>query len=56
MEVRIIVELLVEYSKKIGYDIIAEYVSDRQVQNTVKSLGIKYSQGYFIGKPTSDII
>lgn len=56
MEVRIIVELLVEYSKKIGCDIIAEYVSDRQVQNTVKSLGIKYSQGYFIGKPTRDII
>lgn len=55
-EVRIIVELLVEYSQKIGCEIIAEYVSDKNIQEMVKALKITYSQGYFIGKPSNQII
>ena len=56
IEVKIIVELLVEYSKKIGCEIIAEYVSDEDVQKMVKDLNINYSQGYYIGKPISNIL
>ncbi len=56
IEVKIIVELLVEYSKKIGCEIIAEYVSDEDVQKMAKDLNINYSQGYYIGKPISNIL
>jgi len=55
-EVRIIVELLVEYSQKIGCEIVAEYVSDKDIQEMVKKLNITYSQGYYIGKPSNKIV
>jgi len=35
---------------------IAEYVEDENIFMYLKSIGIDYSQGYYIGKPQSDII
>ncbi|MFY9142573.1 EAL domain-containing protein [Sulfuricurvum sp.] len=48
---RLIVETIVEFSKKIGAKTIAEFVTDEKVYEVVKELGIDYSQGYFTGKP-----
>lgn len=48
---RVIVETIVDFAKKIGTQTIAEYVSDEATFNTVKKLGINYSQGYYTGKP-----
>jgi len=30
---------------------VAEFVSDEELYNAVKELGIRYVQGYHIGKP-----
>ncbi|MEY4504032.1 MAG: hypothetical protein RL154_324 [Pseudomonadota bacterium] len=48
---RIIVETIVDFAKKINAKTIAEYVSDEEIYNVVKALGVDYSQGYYTGKP-----
>ena len=50
---RIIVETIIDFAKKIDAKTIAEFVSDEVIYNTIKELGVDYSQGYFTGKPTS---
>ncbi|MFA5214510.1 EAL domain-containing protein [Sulfuricurvum sp.] len=47
----IIVETIVSFAQKVGAKTIAEFVSDEDIYNAVKQLGIDYSQGYFTGKP-----
>lgn len=47
----IIIETIVDFSKKIGAKTIAEYVSDEAIFDKVKSLGVDFSQGYYTGKP-----
>ncbi len=48
---RKMIESMVYFSKNIGFPLIAEYVSSKDIFDLVCSLGIKYSQGYLIGKP-----
>ena len=48
---RIIVENIVSFSRKMGIKTIAEYVHSRQIYDIVRSLGIDYSQGFFLGRP-----
>jgi diguanylate cyclase (GGDEF)-like protein len=48
---RIIVENIVNFSRKMGIKTIAEYVHSRKIFDIVKSLGIDYSQGFFLGEP-----
>lgn len=50
---RIIVETIIDFAQKIDAKTIAEFVADEVIYNTVKELGVDYSQGYFTGKPTS---
>jgi len=47
----IIVETIVDFSRKIGAKTIAEFVSDEAIFDTLKTLGVDYSQGYYTGKP-----
>lgn len=48
---RLIVETIVDFAYKIGTKTIAEFVSDEQIYEIVKKIGINYSQGFFTGKP-----
>lgn len=50
-----IVESIVFLCKKSGIDVVAEFVHSKEVQDRVLSLGIKYSQGYYIGEPKQTI-
>ncbi len=52
---KIITEAIIAFSKKLGCKTIVEYVHNQKIQNIVKELGANYSQGYHIGKPTSEI-
>lgn len=52
----IIVEAVVHLCKKSNIKMIAEFVHSLEVQQKVVELGIEYSQGYFIGKPTDKIL
>jgi diguanylate cyclase (GGDEF)-like protein len=48
---RIIVENIVSFSRKMGIKTIAEYVHSKKIYDIVRSLGIDYSQGFFLGEP-----
>jgi EAL domain-containing protein (putative c-di-GMP-specific phosphodiesterase class I) len=48
---RILVENIVNFSRKLGIKTIAEYVHSSQIYNIVRTLGIDYSQGFYLGEP-----
>lgn len=48
---RAIVETIVDFSKKLNIKTIAEFVHSEAVLQTVKEIGVDFSQGYLIGKP-----
>ncbi len=50
-----IVETIKSFADKQGYKTVAEFVSSGEIFEKVKSLGIDYSQGYYIGKPQLEI-
>ena len=43
---------IVLFSKQQNIKIVAEFVSDFKTLRYVKNIGIDFSQGYHIGKPT----
>jgi EAL domain-containing protein (putative c-di-GMP-specific phosphodiesterase class I) len=53
---QIIVETIVSFAKKMNIKTIAEYVHSSTILSIVKSMGIDYSQGYYIDKPKPDIL
>lgn len=46
-----IVNVITDISKRLDIEVIAEFVSDEKIFETVRELGINYSQGYYISKP-----
>ena len=52
---KIIVENIVEFSRKIGVETVAEYVDSQQLQDLVSEMGINYSQGFHIGSPSAHV-
>ena len=52
---KIIVENIVDFSKKIGAQTVAEYVDSKELHELVKEMGINYSQGFYIGRPEAEI-
>ncbi len=54
-QIAIVVESIINSSKKLGLKTIAEYVHSKSVMDKVKELGVDYVQGYYIDKPLSDV-
>lgn len=52
----IVTELIVDFAKKLGKKVIAEFIDKPEVQAVVEELGIDYSQGYLFSKPSRDLI
>ena len=52
----ILVQTIVDFSKKIGIKTIAEFVHSESVYKKVKELGIDYAQGYYIGEPSPNLV
>lgn len=52
---RIITETIVAFCRKMGIFTVAEFVHTREVYELVKTLGIDFSQGYFLGEPIEKI-
>ena len=52
-KVFLMVKGIIEYAKNTGIKTIAEYVSSKEIADTVKSLGVDYLQGYYYGEPKS---
>jgi diguanylate cyclase (GGDEF)-like protein len=51
----LVVKTIVEFARHLHVKTIAEYVHSSTVLSKVKSLGIDYSQGYYIDKPHPEI-
>ncbi|MBA1437730.1 MAG: EAL domain-containing protein [Epsilonproteobacteria bacterium] len=47
----LIVETIVEFCKKSGVKVIAEYIHSEAVLHRIEQMGIEYAQGYCIGAP-----
>jgi EAL domain-containing protein (putative c-di-GMP-specific phosphodiesterase class I) len=45
------VKAIVELSKGLGLDTVAEYVETQEIAAAVRKLGVDYAQGYAYGKP-----
>jgi PAS domain S-box-containing protein/diguanylate cyclase (GGDEF)-like protein len=52
----IITEAIISFSKKLGRKTITEYVHSEEVYKIVKALGADYSQGYYFGEPSPNIL
>ena len=47
----IVVSSIHQTAKALSIKTVAEYVSNDNIFNTVKSIGIDFAQGYQVGKP-----
>jgi diguanylate cyclase (GGDEF)-like protein len=48
---KVVLSSICALAKKQGYEVIAEFISDKELYEEVKKLGIRYVQGYYLGKP-----
>ncbi|MEZ0323516.1 MAG: EAL domain-containing protein [Hydrogenothermaceae bacterium] len=46
-----VVEMIVQFCKKMRITVIAEFVENESILETLKILGIEYGQGYYFSKP-----
>jgi diguanylate cyclase (GGDEF)-like protein/PAS domain S-box-containing protein len=52
---QLFVKALVDVARGMGMRTIAEFVENEQVYQRVRSLGVDYVQGYYIGKPQTQL-
>ncbi len=48
---QIISQTIVDFSKRLNIKTVAEYVHSKEVYDMVKSFGVDYSQGFYLGEP-----
>ncbi|MGM0519406.1 MAG: EAL domain-containing protein [Campylobacterota bacterium] len=48
---QMVTETIVDFAKKMGMETVAEFIHSQNVYDMVKTMGIDYSQGYFLGEP-----
>lgn len=53
---RDIVRSIVSYAKKVNMKTVAEFISDANLANEAKMMGIDYLQGYYIGRPEKTVL
>lgn len=46
-----IIKAIVELSRTLGIKCVAEFVSSKEIFDTIKSLGVDFAQGYYFGEP-----
>lgn len=48
---RVFLERMVDLSRQLGMETVAEWITDAETANTVSATGIDYLQGYYFGEP-----
>jgi len=48
---KVMVETIVGLAKKLNIETIAEFVSSKEILETIKELNVDYAQGFYTGKP-----
>lgn len=52
---RILVEAIIQFAKRLGISLIAEYVHSEELFHVLYELGIDEFQGFYFGQPVADI-
>ncbi len=52
----LLIQSIIFLCAKLDIKTIAEYVENKDIQDLLTELGIDYSQGYYIAKPSGDLI
>jgi len=52
---QMVVETIIEFSKKMGIKTIAEFVHSKDVYDKLLELDVDYAQGYYLGVPSKEI-
>jgi len=47
-----IVENMAKLLQRLSIEVVAEFVENREVAKVLKNAGIRYGQGYYLGKPS----
>lgn len=55
VQARVLVKSIVDFAKSMHIKTVAEFVHSKDVLDTVKRLGVDYAQGFYLGKPSSDV-
>jgi EAL domain-containing protein (putative c-di-GMP-specific phosphodiesterase class I) len=51
-----VTETIVDFANKVGVKTVAEFVSDKDIFLKINTLGISFSQGYYVSKPMENIV
>jgi len=51
----LLVKTIVDFAKKVGIKVVAEFVETEEIFEKLKELGVDYFQGYLFSPPTRDI-
>lgn len=49
---RYLLQTIIDFAGRQGYNVVAEFVSSEEILAEIKKFGIKYAQGFLLGKPT----
>lgn len=52
----LVTRAIIELSHSLNAEVIAEFVSEKAIQDKLLEMGVEHSQGYFIGKPAPEIL
>ena len=52
----LVTKAIIELSHSLNAEVIAEFVSEENIQAKVLEMGVEHSQGYFIGRPDPEIL
>jgi len=53
---QLFVKAITDVARGMGIKTIAEFVEDERIMEYLRTFGVDYAQGYFIGKPAEDIL
>ena len=51
----LVTKAIIELSHSLNAEVIAEFVSEKEIQDKLLELGVEHSQGFYIGKPSPTI-
>ena len=49
---RMIVENMAKLLQRLSIEVVAEFVENREIAEILHRTGIRYGQGYYLGKPS----
>ena len=52
----VLLDAIIAFSQKLQIETIAEFVSSKEIYDIVKSKGIDFAQGFYVGKPLEDLV